>query len=315
MTTFRDKTIYAFRGIPYAQPPVEELRFMPPEPVQPWGDDVVLKATSDSLVCPQTGLTIFMSEDCLKINVFTKSFDTLLPVIVYIHGGANVLGSGHSIYEAGPQYLLDQDVVFVAFNYRLGALGFLSTGAATDFKGNYGFLDQQMALGWVQSHISTFGGDSQKVTILGMSAGSMAVSLHLTSPLSEGLFHRAILMSGSATNHFDIDNIFWTRKLAREVGCPMYDPTDVVGCLRNISWKRIVEVCSTWEPYQFINMKWNYEIDGRFLPTYPTDIIASGAFNRVPLLVSFAANELDYTVNSKASGKQSSAARHQCELQ
>jgi len=219
-------------------------------------------------------------------------------VIVYIHGGANVLGSGHSIYEAGPQYLLDHDVVFVAFNYRLGALGFLSTNSS-ESKGNFGYLDQVMALEWVRDHITHFGGDPEMVTILGMSAGSMAVSLHLASPLSAGLFHRAILMSGSVTNHFDIDNLFWTRKLARELGCPMYDPTDLVECLRNETWPRIVEICKAWETYQFVNMKWNYEIDGYFLPRHPTELIEEGNFNKVPLLTSYTANELDYTVNGE----------------
>ncbi|XP_017013664.2 venom carboxylesterase-6 [Drosophila takahashii] len=295
MQSFTGKTIYAFRGIRYAQSPVGPLRFTNPLPEKGWGDEV-LKATSDSLVCPQPGITLFMSEDCLKLNVFTKNFEDKLPVIVYIHGGANVLGSGHSVYEGGPQYLLDHDVVFVAFNYRLGALGFLSTNSSESL-GNFGYLDQMMALEWIRDHISHFGGDPELVTILGMSAGSMAVSLHLASPLSAGLFHRAILMSGSATNHFDIDNLFWTRKLARELGCPMFDPTDVVQCLRNESWARIVEICKAWETHQFINMKWNYEIDGHFLTKHPTELIQEGNFNKVPLLISYTANELDYTAN------------------
>ncbi|XP_017120624.1 liver carboxylesterase isoform X2 [Drosophila elegans] len=295
--SFQGKTIYAFRGIRYAQSPVGQLRFTNPIPETGWGDEV-LKATSDSLVCPQPGITLFMSEDCLKLNVFTKNFEEKLPVIVYIHGGANVLGSGNSIYEAGPQYLLDHDVVFVAFNYRLGALGFLSTNSS-ETRGNFGYLDQVMALQWVRDHISHFGGDPEMVTILGMSAGSMAVSLHLASSLSAGLFHRAILMSGSATNHFHIDNLFWTRKLARELGCPMYDATDVVQCLRNETWPRIVEICKAWETYQFVNMKWNYEIDGHFLPRHPTELIEEGNFNKVPLLISYTLNELDYTPNGE----------------
>ncbi|EDX04374.1 GD23616 [Drosophila simulans] len=302
MQSFRNKTIYAFRGIRYAQSPVGQLRFANPVQETSWGDEV-FKATSDSLVCPQPGVVSFMSEDCLKLNVFTKSFEEKFPVMVYIHGGANVLGSGHSSYEAGPQYLLDQDVVFVAFNYRLGALGFLSTNSS-ETKGNFGFLDQVMALEWVRDHISHFGGDPELVTIFGMSAGSMAVSLHLASPLSAGLFHRAILMSGSATNHFDIDNIFWTRKLARELGCPLYDPKDVVECLRNETWTRIVEVCKAWETYQLVNMKWNYEIDGHFLPNHPTELIKEGNFNKVPLLISYTANEFDYNANGCTIGEK-----------
>lgn len=287
MKSFRNQTIYAFRGIPYAQPPVGELRFLPPRPIQAWGD-TTLKATSDSLICPQTGVKLLMSEDCLKLNVFTKTLNDSLSVIVYIHGGANVLGSGHSKYEAGPEYLLDHDVVMVAFNYRLGALGFLGGS-------NNAYLDQVMALEWVQSHISHFGGDPDRVTILGLSAGAMAVSLHLASPLSTGLFHGAILMSGSATNHYSIHNQFWTRILARQLSCPMYDEFDMIECLRKVSWQRIVDVCSDWEQYKFVNMKWNYEVDGYFLPMHPSALIASGRFNRVPLMVSYTANELDFT--------------------
>ncbi|KAH8378176.1 hypothetical protein KR093_009833, partial [Drosophila rubida] len=287
MESFSGKTIYAFRGIPYAQPPVRELRFEPPKPYPSWGK-TTLRATSDSLVCPQTGLTLLMSEDCLKLNVFSRNLTAEVPVIVYIHGGANVLGSGHSTYEAGPQYLLEHDVVLVAFNYRLGALGFLRGG-------NYGFLDQVMALEWVQAHISNFGGDPELVTIMGMSAGSMAVSLHMASPLSKGLFQRAIMMSGAATNHFSVHNEFWSRLLARQVACPMYDTFDMVECLRNVSWSRIIEVCSQWEQYKFVNMKWNYEIDNYFLPKHPSTLISRGKFNKVPVLVSWTANELDYT--------------------
>ncbi|XP_034668582.1 esterase E4 [Drosophila subobscura] len=299
MQSFQGKTIYAFRGIPYAKAPVGQLRFAAPQAATAWGPEEILKATTDSLVCPQPGISLLMSEDCLKVNVFTRNLEQkplLLPVIVYIHGGANVLGSGHSLYEAGPQYLLDHEVVFVAFNYRLGALGFLRPlgGSVT---GNFGFLDQVLALQWVRDHISSFGGDPENVTLLGMSAGSMAVSLHLVSPLSRGLFHRGILMSGSATNHFAIDNVYWTQKLAREVGCPMFDGNDVVQCLRNVAWTRIVEVCKGWESFQFVNMKWNYEIDGHFLPRHPTELMAEGNFSQVPLLASFTANELDYTAH------------------
>ncbi|XP_013103438.2 juvenile hormone esterase [Stomoxys calcitrans] len=236
-----------------------------------------------------------MSEDCLKLNVFTKNISARLPVMVYIHGGANVLGSGHSLYEAGPHYLLDHEVVMVAFNYRLGALGFLST-QTEEYPGNYGYLDQVLALQWVRDHITNFGGDPESVTIFGMSAGSMAISLHLASPLSKGLFHKAILMSGSASNHFHIDNVYWTRKLAKELSCPQYNPADMVECLREISWKTIVNKCSEWEPYSFINMKWNYEVDGKFLPKHPSQIFKGGIYNKVPMIVGFAKNELDYSV-------------------
>ncbi|KAH8285761.1 hypothetical protein KR018_002436 [Drosophila ironensis] len=293
MTSFKGKTFYAFRGIRYAKAPEGDLRFSDPVPETGWGNEV-LNATLDSLICPQPGVSSMMSEDCLKLNVYTYRFLDNLPVIVFIHGGANVLGSGHSSDTAGPQYLLDQDVVLVTFNYRLGALGFLTTNSP-DTKGNFGYLDQVLALKWVQDHIANFGGDPEKVTLMGMSAGSMAVSLHLASPLSVGLFHRGILMSGSATNTYDIDNLYWSRKLSHELGCPMYDSKDVVACLRNVSWIQIVDTCKAWETHKFTNMKWNYEIDGHFMPRHPTEIIKEGNFSRVPLLVTYTANELDYS--------------------
>ncbi|XP_068140609.1 juvenile hormone esterase-like [Drosophila tropicalis] len=295
MESFQGKSIYAFRGIPYAQPPIGNLRFAAPQPIQQFEYEI-FQATADSAICPQPLPYFNMDEDCLTLNVYTKDFDAKLPVIVYIHGGANVLGSGSSVYGAGPQYLMDHDVVYVAFNYRLGALGYLRT-SGDNVKGNFGYLDQLLVLKWVNEHIANFGGDPDNVTIMGLSAGSIAVSLHLASPLSKNLFHRAILMSGSATNHFANDNAYWTRKLAREISCPMYDPVDVVECLRGVTWEKIIEICGRWEPYSLVNQKWIYEIDDYFMPEHPTALIEKGEFNRVPLLVSFTENELDYSVN------------------
>lgn len=289
--------IYAFRGIPYAKPPIGELRFKPPEPITPWQN--IFNATSDGLLCPQPEkLRAAMSEDCLKLNVYTRNLTKSNPVMVYIHGGGNIVGSGHSLYEAGPQYLLDQEIILVAFNYRLGALGFLSTNSSL-YPGNYGYLDQVLALKWVKEHISRFGGDPNNVTIFGMSAGSMAVTLHLVSTLSKGLFHKAIAMSGSATSHFDIDNLYWTRKLAKEIDCPQYNEIDMVECLREVKWQTIVNKCAEWTDYGIINMKWNYAIDGYFLKEHPSELFRKGNYSRVPLIVGFTKNEFDFSVYRK----------------
>lgn len=130
-----------------------------------------------------------MSENCLFINVYTPQIPTdrhqPLPVIIYIHPGAFVSGSGSSEFYAGPEYLLEHDVVMVAINYRLGALGFLSTGD-THSSGNYGLKDQVMALEWVRDYIGNFGGDPNLVTLLGYSAGAISVTLHMISPMSKG---------------------------------------------------------------------------------------------------------------------------------
>lgn len=130
-----------------------------------------------------------MSENCLFINVYTPQIPTdrhqPLPVITYIHPGAFTSGSGSSEFYAGPEYLLEHDVVMVAINYRLGALGFLSTGD-THSPGNYGLKDQVMALEWVRDYIGNFGGDPNLVTLLGYSAGAISVTLHMVSPMSKG---------------------------------------------------------------------------------------------------------------------------------
>uniref|UniRef100_A0A0A1X776 Carboxylic ester hydrolase n=1 Tax=Zeugodacus cucurbitae TaxID=28588 RepID=A0A0A1X776_ZEUCU len=290
-TSRKGRDIYAYRGIHYAKPPTELRRFAAPEPVEAWNE--TLNASNDGPSCPQSFTMETIDEDCLNLNVYTVNVTASNPVIVYIHGGANIHGSAHSEYGGGPQYLLDEDVVLVSISFRLGAFGFLST-KTYEASGNYGYLDQVLALKWVQQHIKNFGGDVSRVTIIGESAGSMAVTLHLTSPMSKGLFHRAIAMSGSATNHYDIDNVYWSRKLAYDLGCPRYNTQYLLNCLRQISWQRIVNITDSWEPYGMANINWNYEIDGKFLLEHPSEAIFNNRFNRVPIIAGVTLNEFDF---------------------
>ena len=194
------KTFHAFRGIPFAKPPICELRFEDPWPVDPWKN--VLNAQNDGPICPQptTFGTFKTSEDCLHLNVYTEVLPSgenvkLKPVIAYIHGGGFVVGSGISEGFAGPEIIMDRDIVFVTMNYRLASLGFLSTGTK-EAPGNVGFKDQVMALKWIQKNIAYFGGDPNLVTIAGQSAGGMSVSVHMVSPMSTGLFHRVVQLLG-----------------------------------------------------------------------------------------------------------------------
>ncbi|GAB6022684.1 hypothetical protein CHUAL_006778 [Chamberlinius hualienensis] len=194
------KIYYVFNGIPYAKSP---KRFKPTEPVEPWAE--VLDANKDGHSCSQINAVTNVyegSEDCLTLNVYTPQLQddkqSLLPVIVNIHEGGFIAGTGAKLFR-GPQNLMDYPVVLVTFNYRLGVLGFLSTGDESAF-GNYGMMDQVMALKWVQANIETFGGDPKRVTIFGVSAGAASVMFHILSPLSSGLFHAAIIGSGSALN-------------------------------------------------------------------------------------------------------------------
>ena len=199
-----------FQGIPYALPPVGPLRWLPPQPAAKWSG--TLDASKPGPQCMQdTGPDPHVgkptSENCLTVNVWTppRGRDTgKRPVMVWIHGGGFVTGSG-DIYHA--RWLAAKGhIVVVTINYRLGALGFLahpSLGPPGDV-GNYGLADQQAALRWVRDHIADFGGDTRKVTIAGESAGGMSVCDHLVAPGSVGLFRAAIIQSAPCQAQADL---------------------------------------------------------------------------------------------------------------
>lgn len=154
-------------------------------PVKPWNG--TLDAIRDPPKCPQPVISAAeISEDCLRLNVYTKNISSLAnkPVIVFIHPGGFYENSGRSD-EFGPQYLIQRDIVLVTINYRLAALGFMSTGTK-EAPGNNGLKDQVVALRWVKAHIQSFGGDPNSVTLLGYSAGGISVTLHMVSPMSKG---------------------------------------------------------------------------------------------------------------------------------
>ena len=193
----------AFKGIPYARPPVGDLRYAEPEPAQSWDNTLMADQFGGSCVQPQSTFGAEEStEDCLYLNVYTpEDADGDNAVMVWIHGGAFETGSGNSYDPTG---LVDEGVVVVTINYRLGVLGFLSHPdlAAEDpdgYSGSWGLLDQQLALQWVQDNIFEFGGNTDNVTIFGESAGGASVMSHLVSPAAGDLFDKAISQSGAYT--------------------------------------------------------------------------------------------------------------------
>jgi para-nitrobenzyl esterase len=191
-----DRDLYSYRGIPYALPPVAELRWAAPEPHPRWHH--LRPATSFGAICPQDGVT-GDSEDCLFLNVWTPRAAVdrgkRLPVMVFIHGGYFVYGAGSLPIYDGAYLAASGNVVVVTLNYRLGSLGFLAV-PELGLTGNYGILDQRLALRWVAKNIAAFGGDPRKVTIFGESAGAMSVGLHLFSiPADRGRFRAAIMES------------------------------------------------------------------------------------------------------------------------
>jgi para-nitrobenzyl esterase len=198
---------YVFKGIPYAAPPVGDLRWMPPQPVIPWKDGRPAKEFSP--IAPQNlmmgGFSAQapqpQSEDCLYLNIWTPGLDNAKrPVMVWIHGGAFIGGSGSDAMYESDKLLKRGNIVLVSINYRLGMLGFLRlkdvTGGKIPATGNEGLLDQVQALEWVKDNIAAFGGDPKNITIFGESAGSVSIACLMVMPKSKGLFQKAIMESG-----------------------------------------------------------------------------------------------------------------------
>jgi para-nitrobenzyl esterase len=282
----------AFLGVPYAAPPVYQRRFEPPKPVPPWQG--VRPATRQAPACVQfqpTGVKNSQptSEDCLYLDIYTpkdaRPGDDL-PVVFWMHGGANTQGTG--VIYGGQRFAALTHSIFVSINYRLGAYGWLTLPQLRSKEyglGNYGLLDQIAALKWVNRNIAAFGGDRNAVTIDGQSAGSEAVCDMLGSPLAKGLFQRGILESGPC-------NLFGplpvakaealSRQFAAAAGCT--DKAELVRCLKN-----------AWTP-NLVAAEQNYVVNAPVsgtpvLPAAPADAIKSGRWNKVPLIIGSARSE------------------------
>ncbi|XP_059095477.1 neuroligin-4, Y-linked-like [Tigriopus californicus] len=234
----------SFRGIPYAQPPVGELRFRDPKPLEYEGITYV-NATAYSMPCSQIDLTktdelkIFGHEDCLTLDIHTPTTCTdascpLKPVMVFLHGGSFSMGTGS---HYGPELFMDQrNVVLITLNYRLSALGFLSL-ENWQLSGNQGLKDQLEALKWIHSHIRTFGGDPNKITLFGHAAGAQSVHAHLLTNLGQGLFQGAILQSGAMPilvhPMLAKQTEQSSRTLLKLLDCNRQYMQDVMNCLQN----------------------------------------------------------------------------------
>ena len=188
-----------FLGIPYAKPPVGELRFNKPQPMENWDDNK--DATKFKSISPQgwpdnPPINQTEDEDCLYLNIWTPNADkNTRPVMVWIHGGGFMTGAGSKPRFNGARLAVQGDVVVITFNYRLGILGFLNLPGIPP---NIGLQDQIVAIEWVKENIQQFGGDPQNITIFGESAGGASVAILLTTPGTMGLFHKAIIESGAA---------------------------------------------------------------------------------------------------------------------
>jgi para-nitrobenzyl esterase len=275
-----------FLGIPYAKPPVGPLRWMPPQPVAKW--TVPRKADKFGPICAQvTTLGPFAgpansNEDCLYLNVFTSNTKAKLPVLVWIHGGGYFDGASN---DYDPAKLVTQGkLVVVTLNYRLNLFGFLAHPALEaegHAFGNYGLMDMQAALKWVQRNIAAFGGDPGNVTLGGQSAGAGATAANILSPGAKGLFHRAIFQSGGYTP-FVPKSVAEAKgnQFAAAAGCTS---GDIAKCLRALPAAKIEALAGTAsEIGPFIT---NPMVDGTVIPQQEIDLIRSGQFNKMPIMM------------------------------
>jgi len=267
-----------FLGIPYAAPPVGARRWRPPAPAASWHG--VRDATRYGSRCPQTVSSNgpgSENEDCLYLNVFRPARHSgrrHMPVLVMIHGGGLVNGSGDQ--HDGALLARTNGMAVVSFNYRLGVFGFLalpalSAEAADHSSGDYGILDQQAAIRWVHRNIAAFGGDPRRVAIDGESAGGWSVCAQLASPLMRGMFQRAIIQSGSCVSNSLTSAESNGKAFAQAAGC------SDVACLRSKSAHDLLAIPAA-------NEAWFLTWGGRELPVSPAGAIASGRFNRVPVI-------------------------------
>jgi para-nitrobenzyl esterase len=293
------------RGVPYAAAPVGQRRFRPPERVSPWTGERDALDFGPIAHQPTSFLTgpnlPAASEDCLSLNVWAPEGAEGAPVMVWFHGGGFTTGMASIPWYDGTR-LAERGAVVVTLNYRLGPLGFLHLaslgGEAWDGAANLGLLDQAMALDWVRRNIASFGGDPDRVTIFGESAGGMSVSTHLALPASAGRFHRAIAQSGAAGHVHDTDG---GERVARAVLAALDVDPGNLSALRDLPAEAFSEVQAGLRipDARFLPLPFRPTVDGTSLPTAPLDALTPG----VPLLCGTNLEEMQlYTVLGALSG-------------
>lgn len=304
--------IAAFLGVPYARAPLGPLRWQAPQRVEPWSG--VRAAVEPGPIAPQppsapgtslTGDPVQQSEDCLHLSIWTPALDeSRRPVMVWIHGGGFVTGTAGSLLYRGDELARRGDVVVVAVNYRLGALGFLAHPAlglpGDAVFANWALLDQLAALRWVQGHIASFGGDPGNVTVFGESAGAMCVSALLASPPARGLFRRAVIQSGPPYTHSATRAEASGEALATELGLPEVTREALV----DVPAGDLVQATAALQarparpgelPIPFLPT-----VDGHVLPRLPLPAVSRGSAAGVDVLVGTNRDEMTFFLLSDA---------------
>ncbi|XP_077980070.1 fatty acyl-CoA hydrolase precursor, medium chain-like [Glandiceps talaboti] len=295
--------ILFFGRVPYAAPPVGELRFARSGPPPSWEGE--WDSTYFGPGCPQivgrifellppVDVAQFFDEDCLHINIYAPDKNTgenKYPVLLFIQGGGYSVGLNMLFYSG--EVLVDkQEVVLVNFNYRLGSLGYLSTEDESAY-GNWGMWDQVAAMKWVKENIALFNGDPDSITIFGQSAGATSTGLQMLSPHTEGLFHKAICMSGSPLNFWAVKQppysaIEMAQELAEKMDCPTTPTSDLVDCLRTKDALEISYADSDHDQGAFIPV---VDGPGNFLPEDPFVMMKNKDYHKVPMMAGYTATE------------------------
>lgn len=285
-----------FLGIPYAKPPVGGLRWKAPQPVKPWSG--VRNATSFGGSCVRgTGWDPgyekpTLNEDCLYVNVYRPSAakGKNLPVYVWNHGGGNTGGAGRDVDPT--KFVVQSGMIFVTLNYRLGAMGYLTTGTLKadnpqGAAGNFGLLDQQAALKWVQSNIKAFGGDTKNVTLVGQSAGASNTCAQMASPGAKGLFQQAIMESGGCSARTEATAQAQGAAFAAEAGCS--DEATQVACLRA---KTPAQILAAQTAVRISGGVWGNQV----LPEDPATLLRERRLTNLPVLIGANSDESQQSV-------------------
>jgi len=292
---YSSRGIKKFKGIPYIEPPIGNLRFKPPVPIEPW--DNIRDATKFSPICPQVstpfdnirGSLPQSEEESLTMNIFTQSTnDEKRPVMFFIHGGAFSTGSGR--FFDGSNLVLRGNVVYVSINYRIGPFGFLFIPGGTNATANVGLLDTIAGLKWVKNNITVFGGDPENITVFGVSAGAFLIACLLAMPSSKGLFKRAILQSG-APNKFNLQpsiGIEVYEKLMKKLGLENGD----IESLRKLHYESIIKGLDDFELVQRLGAQRFVPIlDKNSMPQHPLEAVKNGAAQDIDLFIGTNLNE------------------------
>ncbi len=311
VTGVDNRGVCEYKGVPYAAPPVGELRFRLPQPPEPWTETLLAdKFGPDCYQTPMVALggssNPIGSEDCLYLNVWAhkRAAKEKKPVMMFIHGGGFQHGSGAMDTYYGARLAATGDVIVVTINYRLGSFGFYMHPTLTEpdgsLEGNYGVYDQIAALKWIRDNIAAFGGDPDNVTIFGESAGGMSIGLLLVSPVAEGLFRKAIIESGPVflVNKTIEETLPLGESLAPDLGCT--DPATIAECLRSAPAKDVLDKLTgalVFLENPGAKKKFPSEplIGGKLIPESPFTIFREGKYNKdVPVIIGSNKDEFSF---------------------